>query len=251
MFDKLIYGLVDPFSGQIRYIGLSTTGLKRPRTHLFPCNWKYGRSYKERWVRGLFKRGAAPIIKIIQQWKVISFEELCNAETYWIGYFRGLGCRLTNITDGGEGTIGYKFSTKSRLKMSLAKKGKSPSESARKNMALAQKGRKHSEETKSKIAASHKGLGHSDETKAKLSEINKGKKLSGDTKSKISSSLRGRKLSSEACANISKGRKGIGIGRKASKETKDKMSKARKGKKHSEATKAKMAVARKKWWRSK
>lgn len=35
-------------------------------------------------------------------------EVLSLAEKHWIAYYRALGCKLTNLTDGGEGTPGHK-----------------------------------------------------------------------------------------------------------------------------------------------
>ena len=71
-----------------------------------------------------------------------------------------------NLTIGGEGTVGYKFSAEQCRKMSESRKGK-PS---------GRKGEKASPETRRKLSDSHKGHKHSKETRMKMSEAHKGKK---------------------------------------------------------------------------
>ena len=99
-----------------------------------------------------------------------------------------------NITDGGEGTVGFYPSAETRAKMGKAHKGN--------KRAL---GYKHSDETKAKLSKAGKGnkrcLGykHSDEFKAKVSAImtgNKymlGYKMPEETKVKISKGMTGKK----------------------------------------------------------
>jgi|TARA_B110000259_G_scaffold144359_1_gene162571 hypothetical protein len=102
---------------------------------------------------------------------------------------------LCNLTEGGEGTSGYKLSEETKAKMSASKKGV--------------KRGPMSEETKAKISASKKGSkGYwegkvlSDETKQKMSDIKKGKEFSEEHKQNISEALTGRKLSEEHKANL-------------------------------------------------
>ena len=68
-----------------------------------------------------------------------------------------------NITEGGEGTTGYK-----------------PSDEVRQRMSEAQKGRKVSKETKQKQSEAHKGKQFSEEHRRKLSEASKGKPKSAE-----------------------------------------------------------------------
>ena len=56
----------------------------------------------------------------------------------------------------------------SRLKMSLARRGKHHSEASKLKMSLARRGKHHSEETKRKISLSTRGKLLSDETKRKI-----------------------------------------------------------------------------------
>ncbi len=101
----LIYTLVD---GNSRYVRYSTCGLKRPQQH-----WKYVQSGKidrlfnlkvYRWLRTLVSE---PEIIVLQEYE--TFEELLSAEVHWIAALHAEGFNLMNMTDGGDGTAGHKF----------------------------------------------------------------------------------------------------------------------------------------------
>ena len=125
MSKNIIYGLYDR-SGELRYIGKSSSGLKRPRRHFCSYELDKDSTHKGRWIKKSLKAGNIPYIQIIQE--LSNHIYLNECEKYWISYFKKRGARLTNLTDGGEGTTGYKrppFSKEWRKKMSLAKKGRS------------------------------------------------------------------------------------------------------------------------------
>ncbi len=48
-----------------------------------------------------------PVIEVIESFN--SDEDARQGERFWITQFRALGFRLTNHTDGGEGTTGHRF----------------------------------------------------------------------------------------------------------------------------------------------
>ena len=79
---------------------------------------------------------------------------------------------LTNMSWGGEGTSGYKFSEESKQKMSEKRKGEKFSEEHKLNISKAKKGEKHSEEHNKKISEAKKGKKQSEETIRKRSEAN-------------------------------------------------------------------------------
>ena len=138
--DFLIYGLVDPITGQLRYIGRSCSGLRRPRRHTIPSELAKDQTHKGRWLRSLDT--ARPQIVVIQQ---LPDSELLNeAERFWIAYFRQLGCPLTNLTDGGEGTAGI---NKGRKRPDLVSLNRSRA------------GRPLSDSHKLKISQTHKSIG--------------------------------------------------------------------------------------------
>lgn len=103
----IIYGLVDPRDGQLRYVGKSCSGKKRPsNTHRRSLAGREGRTHKANWIFNLHESGFRPGIVVIQEFD--SSEILSFAERHWIAYFRQMGCPLTNLTDGGDGAPGHK-----------------------------------------------------------------------------------------------------------------------------------------------
>ncbi len=120
--SSIVYILIDPNTYEIRYVGLSTIGIKRTRQHLCPSRLK-ANTHKNRWIKSLLYRRQKPIVKAVQVWDNIKFKDLGEAEKYWIFYFRSIGCPLTNLTDGGEGTVGLKCSEETKRKISKATRG--------------------------------------------------------------------------------------------------------------------------------
>lgn len=115
--ENIIYGLIDKTTQELRYIGKSVSGIERPREHFKPCNLK-GNSYKQNWIKKCLAEGNKPEIIIIESFD--NPETLFEAEIFYIAYFRGLGCKLTNLTDGGEGNIGWHPSEETLKKQSEA-----------------------------------------------------------------------------------------------------------------------------------
>lgn len=94
-----IYGLCDPASGQLRYVGKTVKVLKdRLSGHLSEAR-RPGDNYRLRWVRSLLREGRAPEIFLIERAGGNGDEE----EKFHIAYFKSLGCELTNGTVGGDG----------------------------------------------------------------------------------------------------------------------------------------------------
>jgi hypothetical protein len=145
---RLIYGLVDPRSGALRYVGRSLSGLRRPRQHWQPRHVRAVRSHTANWVRELVALGLRPDVELLE----IEPDDVVEAEQFYIAYFRSLGCRLTNHTKGGDGMIGYRHSEETKRKISEAKRGIRPSAEQLEKNRLAQFGRKHSDETRRKIS---------------------------------------------------------------------------------------------------
>ena len=134
----LIYGLVDPITGQLRYIGRSSSWMARPRAHSNPSKCSNS-THNSRWVRGLLEKNLRPNIVVIQAFDDSSI--LNQAEIHWIAYFRAMGCPLTNLTDGGFGTNGYKQSSEHISKRSWGHIGKRRSDESRARMSAAAKKR--------------------------------------------------------------------------------------------------------------
>ena len=153
---------------------------------------------------------------------------------------------LRNLTDGGEGTSGLIRSEETRLKLSVAQKGRVKSEKHKLNLSQSAKGRVHSEETRLKMSESRKGRALSEETRLKLSNLAKIRGISSETRLKMAASLKGRIVSDETRLKMSESRKGRG--REISTETRLKMSNIAKGRYSNEEHKLKMAEAISRTW---
>lgn len=97
----VVYGLYDPRTRELRYVGKTEKTLKqRLRGH-----FKKARAGSERhcscWVRGLLAQDLQPFIKVIEA--DVPVDRLNAREEHWIAYFRAHGARLTNLTEGGDG----------------------------------------------------------------------------------------------------------------------------------------------------
>lgn len=94
-----IYGLIDPRTSEIRYIGKTR---KNPRTRLAEHIRvvETDASYLGRWLRKLRRLGYRPTQIVIQEVSELHWRE---AERYWIQHFRDRGWRLVNTTAGGTG----------------------------------------------------------------------------------------------------------------------------------------------------
>lgn len=121
--EVFIYGLMDPTTEEIRYIGKSVEPETRFRSH---CNDNRVGIYNSRWIQKLARQGLSPRLEILEiippggDWQ--------GAEKRWIAKGRSLGWRLTNITDGGEGVVGVwkgrKHQPESLVKIGNASKGR-------------------------------------------------------------------------------------------------------------------------------
>jgi hypothetical protein len=98
-----IYALVDPRTGDVRYIGMTVRSLKaRLRDHLRDLRRD---DHRTRWIRSLCVAGIRPEIIELE---IVSVEDRCPAEQRWISSYRSRGARLVNATRGGAGTLGYR-----------------------------------------------------------------------------------------------------------------------------------------------
>ena len=119
-----------------------------------------------------------------------------------------------NLTDGGDGHLGFIMTEETKQKISEAKKGKTPSEETKQKLSEAKKGKTLSEEHKQKISEAikkrlvekgvpFKSKHQSEETKQKISDAMKGKTFSKEHKQKISEAKKGKTLSEETKQKIS------------------------------------------------
>lgn len=232
-----IYVLKDPVSGEVRYVGKTSTTLEaRLKSHLGYT----AKNHRSFWLNSLKIKNLKPTIELIEKCTITDWQE---REIYWIQYYKDSGAKLTNSTSGGLGA--YQLIPEKRNKVIAANKGKKLSEEHKRKISEANKGKVVSDDTRKKQSISRKNrLPATQETRIKISEANKGKKRSTETCAKISILHKGSKRSDEARAKMSLAQSK----RKHTEESKAKISEAlrnRVRKPHTEETKAKMSKAHK------
>lgn len=113
MKKTIIYTLEDPRNNTVKYIGITTNTLANRLSH--HCSCLKRNNYKINWIRQLKKLNLKPIIKELDVCD--TFKEALYFERYWIKQFKSWGFNLVNSTEGGEGSLGYKHTSASILKM--------------------------------------------------------------------------------------------------------------------------------------
>lgn len=134
----LIYALVDPCTHLVNYIGMSRTGMTRPREHMAPHRLKKN-DRRAVWLRGLSRRHLRPTIVVLDVLTAPDLAQLDELERWWIAYGKASGWPLKNMTDGGIGHLGFV-----------------PDKKTRKLITLRNTGRKLSLETRLKISEARK-----------------------------------------------------------------------------------------------
>lgn len=110
--NTFIYGLCDPNTNEIRYIGKSNSPKKRILDHIYSCNESI--THKNNWIKSLLKENKKPILKIIDQVPIIDWQMW---ETFYIKKYREDGHNLTNHSDGGNGTTEHSYNTIEKMKL--------------------------------------------------------------------------------------------------------------------------------------
>lgn len=108
-----------------------------------------------------------------------SEDEAFRQERLLIKSFRDSGIKLVNMTDGGEGSSGYKWTDEQKSRW-IDAVGKNPMQ-----------GKKHSDETKAKISAKAIGRKVSDSAKARISEKMKARVFSDTHRQRLSAATKG------------------------------------------------------------
>ena len=176
----------------------------------------------------------------------LTWEEACDKEKEFIKLYGRINTQtgiLSNMTNGGDGSLGNKFML-----------GKKLSKETKDKISYGNKGKKLSEETKNRIGKSNTGKTRSESVRSNLSNKHKGKKLSDEVKEKISDGNKGKrpwnkgkKYTKEQKKNLT-GRTPWNKGKKLSEEHIQKLKdnhKGNKGTKHSEETKLRMSESAK------
>lgn len=94
--------------GQVRYVGITVEGIeKRLKGHLNESSRASSHKAKDRWIR---KHGAENIRSQRLEEVKTSIEDLRIAEISWIAQLSTFGGDGLNMTRGGDGIWGYRFS---------------------------------------------------------------------------------------------------------------------------------------------
>lgn len=107
-----IYALIDSRTNEIRYIGKSKNIEVRLKAHINE-SIKGRKSHKCDWIRQLLNLELRPILQILEECDEDNWKE---REQYWIKYYKERGCKLTNLTEGGDGVNGYIATEETRNK---------------------------------------------------------------------------------------------------------------------------------------
>ena len=194
-----LYGLTDPRTNQIRYIGITFRGKARFREHLSRAITG-GKTHRDCWIRSLVLLGLRPIYFILEigddsNWQL--------RERFWISQHRKT---LTNHTDGGDGTPGCIPTQELRRKWSEQRKGvsylpgripgmkgKTHSMESRRKISVAGRGRKCTEQTKLRMSIAAKQRGISRAAIDASIAARRGRKHTDEHKQKIADSTKTRK----------------------------------------------------------
>lgn len=162
----IIYGLTEADSGTIRYVGMSSSGLRRPRQHVAPSIAGKGMSPKSIWVRSLLANGKKPGVCVLQECDTEI--ALGSAEALWIESLKAVGAPLLNVVDGGRyrGHGPTLASTREKVRAQLV--GRSKSEEHKRKIREARRDFVMPESGKAKISAALKGRVFSEEHRARI-----------------------------------------------------------------------------------
>lgn len=202
----LIYALVDPRDGRVRYVGKTSRSLaSRLNQHCAPS--RLDNPHKRNWVRSVLDDGFKVGIRLLEECNDDQWRE---RETFWIASFDG----LTNKTLGGDGSSGCVPTAESRAKMSRSQTGRShspetiakmrgkvASEETRKNISRALMGHSVSAETRAKLSQYNTGRHHTEESKANMRK----RRPTEETRRKMREARLGKPLSPEHKANARAG----------------------------------------------
>lgn len=133
-----VYALIDPRDGEIRYVGkthMHNLAAKRDAHVRHALAGAHRNLPRFTWMRKLHRMGYVPEIVCVQQ---LNRDDLADAERYWIKYFTDLGCRLTNVTAGGDGFHG-RHTAEAKRKIAEAQRGRKWSDDERQKLSAAQR----------------------------------------------------------------------------------------------------------------
>lgn len=149
--------------------------MERPEFHFRAAWQRHSKLYVHCWVRSL--GGLEPEIVILD--RTSSENELNRLEVENITHFSMLGCRLTNLTNGGEGISGYHHTDETRELLSRQQLGKKRPQTSgdrhwlrRTGQSSPMKGRALSESAKQTLSESLTGRRYENRKSKRVRELN-------------------------------------------------------------------------------
>jgi hypothetical protein len=131
----VVYVLKDPRTNAVRYVGWTAID-PALRLHRHIKDSRRKTAYRSSaWIVSLTRAGFDPQIEVIEQGVGSAWKE---AERRWIAFYRANGNRLTNLTDGGEGSPGYKH-TRTKEEWAASFKKREAAKTAEERSANAKK----------------------------------------------------------------------------------------------------------------
>lgn len=231
-----IYAPVDPRTDAVRYVGKARNLRLRIAAHLTP----FGLSRKTRktsWLKSILRIGLRPSYRVLE---IVDEALWAETERKHIANQLAMGARLTNSTDGGDGSLGH-----------------TPSSETLEKMARAHRGRKHRPESIARMSETQRGRVVSDHTRKLLSDALKGRPLPEAVAAKVRIAKTGKKVSEESREKMRRAQAGYmpspatieaarkhNTGRTLSADHVEKMRIANTGRKPSDATKRLMSKNR-------
>lgn len=195
-----VYGLIDPITGRLRYVGKCMDGAaRRLKRHVTEARGRRSeaRSHRNRWIRSILDEGKTPEVVVIE--RVREAAELSSAERFWIAYYRKQGFNLVNATDGGDGAPGYRAPPEVRAKISEISRTNPKRIAARNAMHAANVGKKWNDEQRQRLGEALRKSPAAVEHLRRMSEGNRGRVVSEAERAKRSAAA---KASAAVRANV-------------------------------------------------
>jgi hypothetical protein len=188
-----VYGLRDPRTFEIKYVGLSTVGIERPRQHAAKSSIeKHPNTPKSKWLSELRSAGIKYEVVVLEAFG--SEQGLRESEKKWIVAGRAAG----TITNGNLGNTLPSVATREKIRATLT--GRKQTAEHRKNASIARRGVPQTQEAiASRVAALRISAAFAAHV-AKLAETKRGVPRSQEVRDKISISKTGKRFPTEMYA---------------------------------------------------
>ena len=158
-----VYGLASSEDGKIRYVGQTIRSLGARRRDHLKANTPIGV-----WLR------KHPNHKIFI---IDSDAVLHETERRLIAWYKAHGAHLLNLTEGGEGNHGYKWTPEQLRKISRIRTGRAISPEWRKNMSAALKGKPKPKGFGKKVSDARRGVQFTDQHRANIGAASLGRRF--------------------------------------------------------------------------